>query len=149
MKFDSSKGHVPNMSFFHFFGRYYYADAKFRPLLNPFNKFIHIIKKKRHVPYFHESGILEIPVLSYDDWFLIDYIHGPKYTPKESENIGKIWFEQLSNFNVNTLVIEAHPSRMTPEYLPGLDLVRRLANKSCEFVTLAEICGKMHGYREI
>ncbi|MCK4734100.1 MAG: hypothetical protein KAT65_16730 [Methanophagales archaeon] len=64
-----------------------------------------------------------MPITNPDDWYLISNQKGPLYKPEESKEIGKIWLEilRLMRRNKILLVIQAHPGRMSPDYLDGLE----------------------------
>lgn len=74
-------------------------------------------------PFLLNDDVVELPITNPDDWYLISNPKGPLYKHEESEEIGKIWLEilRLMRRNKNLLVIQAHPGRMSPEYLSGLE----------------------------
>ena len=98
-------------------------------------------KSKPLVFPYRQSGIIEIPLTNPDDWYLISYAKGPKYKPVESINIGKIWIEILNNFygKDNVYCIQAHPGRMSPNYIDGLEYFLKKATNNVTFKTLEEV----------
>ena len=73
-------------------------------------------------PFLLNNDVVELPITNPDDWYLISNQKGPLYKPEECEEIGKIWLEifRLMQRSKNLFVIQAHPGRMSPDYLDGL-----------------------------
>lgn len=93
-------------------------------------------------PYW-AGNVLEFPVLDLDDWFLIEWHDGPRYSPEESRDLGEVWLRALRNmmkFRWNRcLVLQAHPGRMSPDFLPALDWFLTQARElPVQFLTLAQ-----------
>lgn len=93
-------------------------------------------------PYYVADGVLEIPALGISDYTLIDSPEGPKYTPGESEKIGGIWLECFKQLQVcgGVLVLQAHPGRVSPEYVAGLDyFIKNALKHEAVFKTLSSL----------
>lgn len=80
-------------------------------------------KKELVSPFQLNDKVVELPITNPDDWYLISNQKGPLYKQEENKEIGKIWVEILGLMrrNKNLLVIQAHPGRMSPDYLDGLE----------------------------
>ena len=104
-----------------------YMDAKYYNLIKPFLVGIaqsyNLIHQRKTFPYYIDGDILEIPVLGISDYSLIGSNKGPKYSSENSWKIGEIWLENLKCLKKGggVLVIQAHPGRMSPKYIDGLE----------------------------
>lgn len=123
-----------------------YMDFKHYNLIKPVlvkiaqsYNFLMGIKK---FPYHVADGVLEISVLGISDYTLIDSPKGPKYAPSESEKIGEIWlecFKQLKRSG-GVFVLQAHPGRVSPEYIMCLDyFIENALKHGAVFKTLNSI----------
>jgi peptidoglycan/xylan/chitin deacetylase (PgdA/CDA1 family) len=125
-----------------------YIYTPFYPIAKPALRYIASIYNYYHKiqrsPYYIQPNILEIPTLGISDYSLIDDPNGPRYSPLEAQKIGEIWIECFSAFRNSgggVLNIQAHPGRLSPRYIQGLDYFISNAIKSgAKFSTLAEIC---------
>ncbi len=113
-----------------------------KPILIKAAQSYNLILKRKRYPYYVAEGVLEIPVLGISDFSVIDDKKGPRYMPKDSIKIGKIWLENLKCLERvgGVLVLQAHPCRMSPDYVGALDYFIKYALKSgAEFETLSSI----------
>lgn len=124
-----------------------YMDFKFYNLAKPFlvgtAQLYNMVWQRRRFPYYIADCILEIPVLGISDFTLIESTKGPKYSYENSRKIGEIWLENLTTLKKQgggVLVIQAHPGRMSPNYIGGLAYFIENALKSgATFKTLESI----------
>ena len=103
-----------------------YLDLKYykqiKPLLRRIALMYNYLSHVPNHPYFITKRVLEIPVLGISDFSLIDSVRGPKYSPKDCVKISEIWLENLKCLkNGCILVIQAHPGRMSPKYIPAIE----------------------------
>jgi peptidoglycan/xylan/chitin deacetylase (PgdA/CDA1 family) len=123
-----------------------YVDFKHYNLIKPilvktaqcYNFFMGIKK----FPCYIADGVIEIPALGISDYTLIDSPKGPKYTPGESEKIGMIWLECFKQLTVGggVFVLQAHPGRVSPTYISGLDyFIKNALKHGATFKTLSSI----------
>lgn len=124
-----------------------YMDFKFynlaKPLLVGTAQLYNLVLQRKKLPYYVADGVLEIPVLGISDFTLIESTKGPKYSAENSRKIGEIWQENLISLKKlggGVLVIQAHPGRMSPNYIEGLACFIENALKSgATFKTLESI----------
>jgi len=93
-------------------------------------------------PFLINDKVVELPITNPDDWYLISNPQGPLYMPEECNEIGNIWLEVLRFMckNKNLLVIQAHPGRMSPDYLGALEyFLENATNFNIKFRKLNEI----------
>ena len=144
LKYDSSqkKFEIAFKGVPHF--RKKYLDSKLFPYSKPFLTYI----AKTYNSIYTTNGyvnnnVLELPVLGISDFTLIEAKNGPKYKPNESIKIGQIWNENLKCAYRNKskmLIIQAHPGRMSPDYLVGLEyFIIKGLGYGAEFLTLNNI----------
>jgi len=98
-------------------------------------------------PYFITPKVLEFPTLGISDYSLIADPRGPRFSPGESDKIGKIWTECLSELKLRgggVMTLQAHPGRLSPAYISSLDCFIQNAKKmGALFSTPNEV---YHGY---
>jgi len=124
-----------------------YTDLKYHNLIKPalikIAQLYNFVLKRKRIPYYVADGVLEIPVLGISDYFLIESLKGPRYTPENSIKIGEIWLENLKCLERSgggVLTLQAHPGRMSPDYVVALDYFIKNALKSgATFETLSSI----------
>lgn len=127
-----------------------YMDTKYYNLIKPvlvgIAQSYNLLLKIKRYPYFVGDNILEIPVLGISDFTLIESIKGPKYSYENSLKIGEIWLENLkclTKLGGGVLVIQAHPSRLSPRYITGLTyFIENALKNGAKFSTLESICIK-------
>jgi len=94
-------------------------------------------------PYYVIPALLEIPTLGISDYSLIGDPKGPRYLPGDAGKIGDVWIEclkELKNRGGGTLNIQAHPGRLSPSYVEGLDrFITEAIRLGTRFTSPAEI----------
>jgi peptidoglycan/xylan/chitin deacetylase (PgdA/CDA1 family) len=124
-----------------------YLDLRGYVLVKPILRMIGGVYNTYHhvqrTPYYIVPGVLEIPTLGISDYSLIGDPKGPRYVPGDSEKIGEIWIECLQALRQQgggILNIQAHPGRMSPLYLNGLDhFISRARSIGAGFTSPGEI----------
>ena len=107
-----------------------YALAK--PFLKAIGSAYNRIFNSPSYPYYITPNVLCFPTLGISDYSLIGDPKGPKYTPKDWKKICEIWIECLYEFQHcggGVMTLQAHPGRMSPQYLRALDFFIRDAKK--------------------
>jgi peptidoglycan/xylan/chitin deacetylase (PgdA/CDA1 family) len=113
-----------------------------RPILVKIAQSYNFFMGIKKFPYYVAEGVMEIPVLGISDYTLIDSLKGPKYTPNESEKIGEIWLECFKQLKTSggVFVLQAHPGRLSPEYIISLDyFIKNALKHGTVFKTLSSI----------
>lgn len=95
------------------------------------------------IPYSIIPGLTEFPTLGISDYTLIADPGGPRYLPHASGMIGKIWSECLVSLKQRgggVMTLQAHPGRISPEYIDALEyFIRDAMNYGIFFSTPIEI----------
>ncbi|HOB43287.1 MAG: polysaccharide deacetylase family protein [Candidatus Methanoculleus thermohydrogenotrophicum] len=95
-----------------------------KPLLELAGSLYNLYSKSPRLPCYITSNVLEFPTLGISDYSLIGDPRGPRYRPDESIKMGEIWVECLASLKQRgggVLTLQAHPCRVSPEYLASLD----------------------------
>ena len=120
-----------------------------KPLLIHTAQMYNSIYKINRYPYFISGHLLEIPVLGISDYSMIQSSKGPKYSPENAQKIGEIWLEclkYLQDKDGGVLVIQAHPGRLSPKYISGIEyFISRALNNGAIFKTLNSISEEFSG----
>ena len=81
------------------------------------------------------------------DFTLIESAKGPKYTHSDNQKIGEIWLENLKclqKLGGGVLTIQAHPGRISPNYIPGLiHFIENALKNNATFSTLGSVASKL------
>ena len=116
-----------------------------KPILVKIAQYYNFFAGIKKFPYYVAEGVLEIPALGISDYTLINSPKGPKYTPGESEKIGAVWlecFKQLKG-NGGVLVLQAHPGRVSPEYIVCLEyFIGNALKQGAVFRTLSSLASQ-------
>jgi len=109
-----------------FFNNFSYDWAVF-PLIKPFLRFAASARYRQTPakPIWLYNQLVELPITSPDDWFLISCKQGPRYSPAQAYRITKVWLDIVKDMKQREnqlFVVQAHPGRMSPHYLEALDL---------------------------
>lgn len=113
-----------------------------KPILIKIAQLYNLVSRTKKFPYDVAKNVLEIPVLGISDSFLIESPKGPRYTLKSSMKIGEIWLECLKCLERSggVLVLQAHPGRMSPDYIDALDhFIKNTLKNGATFETLNSI----------
>lgn len=132
----------------------HYMDATGYRLVKPilrcigglYNTYHHV----KRGPYFIIPSLLEIPTLGISDYSLIGDPAGPRYGPGSSRKIGDVWMEclgELERHGGGTLNIQAHPGRISPLHVQGLDsFIARASRRGAAFTSPGEILRQVSGH---
>ena len=119
----------------------------FKPMLVGIAQSYNLLLGRNKRPYFVAENVLEIPVLGISDFTLIESAKGPKYTYADNQKIGEIWLENLKclkKLGGGVLTIQAHPGRISPNYIPGLIyFIENALKNNATFSTLGSVASKL------
>lgn len=112
-------------------------------ILKPILRFLaKLVYKKEPKPYIKE-GILEIPVTTPCDSFMIELKQGPHIKKENASKIAETWIDMLGdmkNYKDAVLVILTHPQFIGNGYLGALSkFIRYAKENNAEFKTLKEV----------
>lgn len=123
-----------------------YMDIKYYDLIKPalakMAQLYNLFMGRKSFPYYIAENVLEIPVLGISDYSLIESPKGPRYTPENCIKIGDIWLENLKYVKRRggLLVIQAHPGRISPNYIRALSyFVKNALKQGAAFKTLDSV----------
>lgn len=127
-----------------YFKRHYLESKGYKiakPFLKLAGRMYNSLKKTNHAPH-RRGGIVEIPVIGDSDFSLIESEDGPKFPQGEAVKVGVIWWEHVDILrrSNNAVALQAHPGRVSPGYLEGLDyFCKKCRDNGIKFATLKEI----------
>jgi peptidoglycan/xylan/chitin deacetylase (PgdA/CDA1 family) len=85
-------------------------------------------------PAYLRHQLVELPITTPDDYHLISYQRGPRYSAAQAHRIAEVWLDILGDMKrrKNRLfVVQAHPGRMSPKYIEAIELfLKALRNDS-------------------
>lgn len=125
--------------------RKHYLEGKgykhLEPAFHLAGKLYNAVNRRTRAPY-KIGGVMEIPVIGDSDYTLIDSPGGPRWPKKDAFKIADVWWEhvELLRKDHNAAALQAHPGRMSPDYLEGLErFCKKCLESGIRFATLKEI----------
>lgn len=112
-----------------------------KPAFNAAGGFYNFLNKRTHAPY-KIGDVLEIPVIGDSDYTLIDAPRGPRFSKHEALKVAGVWWEHVKRLRKNhkAVALQAHPGRVSPDYLDGLNhFCEKCLESGITFLTLKEI----------
>ena len=108
-----------------YYRKQYYNGSGYKflkPAFNAAGTLYNFINKRTNAPY-KIGKVLEIPLIGDSDYTLIDAPKGPQFSKQDAYKVGHIWWEHVKILKKNNraVALQAHPGRMSPDYLDGLN----------------------------
>lgn len=76
-------------------------------------------------PIWLHNQLVELPITGPDDWHLISYKIGPRYSPAQAYRIAEVWLDivrDMKRRENQLFVVQAYPGRMSPSHIEAIDL---------------------------
>lgn len=130
--------HIP------YFRRHYFESRGYdtvKPLFRLAGRMYNWHKKTSPAPR-RQGGVIEIPVIGDSDYSLIELPNGPQFPTHEAFKLSEVWWEHVEIIRErnDAVALQAHPGRMSPGYLEGLDsFCQKCRDNGIKFATLKEI----------